>query len=206
MDDGSMTPEDQADNDMDYDENCEENSYSNGSSSSFSPDKLASPLQHKLDLSASPTRSDGVNPRVEHLIALFKDLSSTEQMETFTRLLDESNMANLRHLRAKIEPHFQRDFLSCLPVELGMKIINNLSGKDLMRVAHVSRNWRFMSEVDKIWKNLSEDDYYLYPEPSDRVNGAWHGTALSGGVSIPEHMNPDNLTVHRFLKLQKYGE
>lgn len=39
-------------------------------------------------------------------------------MDAFTRLLQESNMTNIRQLRAIIEPHFQRDFLSCLPVEV----------------------------------------------------------------------------------------
>ncbi|CAI2354131.1 unnamed protein product [Caenorhabditis sp. 36 PRJEB53466] len=206
MDDGSMTPEDQEpviDNEMEFDDNCEENSYSNGS---FSADKLSSPLQQKLDLSASPSRSDGVNPRVEHLVALFKDLTSNEQMEALNRFLQESNMTNIRTLRALIEPHFQRDFLSCLPVELGMKILHNLNGKDLLKVANVSKNWRFMSETDKIWKKLGEKMIHVHPDPSDRVNGAWAPTAIALGVNIPEHAPACDFTLYRYMKLQKFGE
>lgn len=129
-----------------------------------------SPLQNKLDLSASPTRTDDVNPRVEQLVAVFKvnnnhmtvrnqilspcldhaaydritevsknvpkarkllanqwlwktketlqDMAPQEQLDVFTRMIEESSMNNIRHLRSVIEPHFQRDFLSCLPVEV----------------------------------------------------------------------------------------
>ncbi|CAB02129.2 F-box/WD repeat-containing protein sel-10 [Caenorhabditis elegans] len=211
MDDGSMTPEDQepvTDNDMEYNDNGEESSYSNGSSSSYNADKLSSsrPLQHKLDLSASPSRNNDLNPRVEHLIALFKDLSSAEQMDAFTRLLQESNMTNIRQLRAIIEPHFQRDFLSCLPVELGMKILHNLTGYDLLKVAQVSKNWKLISEIDKIWKSLGVEEFKHHPDPTDRVTGAWQGTAIAAGVTIPDHIQPCDLNVHRFLKLQKFGD
>ncbi|EGT42641.1 hypothetical protein CAEBREN_13734 [Caenorhabditis brenneri] len=209
MDDGSMTPEDQElpnDTDMDFDDNVEENSYSNGSSSSYSADKLSSPLQQKLDLSASPSRIVDVNPRVEHLSALFKDLSPNEQMEALTRLLSETNITNIRQLRAIIEPHFQRDFLSCLPVELGLKILHNLNGMDLMKVAQVSKNWKLISEIDKIWKSLGNGAVNNHELPTERITGAWQATAVSVGVVIPDHIPACELNIHRFMKMQKYGE
>uniref|UniRef100_A0A1I7U2T6 F-box domain-containing protein n=1 Tax=Caenorhabditis tropicalis TaxID=1561998 RepID=A0A1I7U2T6_9PELO len=206
MDDGSMTPEDQEPaTEMELDDNSDEGSYSNGSTSSFSADKLSTPLQMKLDLSASPTRGSDINPRVEHLVTLFKDLSTAEQMDAFTRLLTVSDMSNLRQLRAIIEPHFQRDFLSCLPVEIGMKILQNLHGCDLMKVAQVSKNWKLMSEIDTIWKCLSDEDFLKHPEPTDRTTGAWAATAMTAGITIPDHVPHCALDVQRFMKQNKYG-
>ncbi|CAO4376103.1 unnamed protein product [Caenorhabditis nigoni] len=210
MDEGSMTPEDQEpepaiDQDMEFDDNLEENSYSNGSGSSYNADKLSSPLQHKLDLSASPTQNTEANPRVEHLVALFKDLTVAEQMEAFVRLVQESNMSNIRQMRAIIEPHFQKDFLSCLPVEIGIKILQNLNSTDLMKVAQVSKNWKMLSEVEKVWKSLEDRGFKNLLEPSDRTRGAWEATAVIPGVNIPDHVNQCEINIHRLVKLLKYG-
>lgn len=38
------------------------------------------------------------------------------------------------------------------------------------------------------------------------MNGAWTATALAAGVNIPDHVQLCDLNVHRFLKLQKFGE
>lgn len=47
-----------------------------------------------------------------------------------------------------------------------MKILHNLTGYDLLKVAQVSKNWKLISEIDKIWKSLGVEEFKHHPDPT----------------------------------------
>ncbi|CAI5450851.1 unnamed protein product [Caenorhabditis angaria] len=176
------------------------------SCSSSSVTKLSTQFQLELNASSPSHNNPQSNPKVDNLVQLFKELSESEQCETFTRLLYETSMSNIRHLRHLIEPFFQRDFLSCLPIELGVQIVSHLEGTERIKLSHVSQNWKLVSEVDSNWRSICSKTVLSLPDPSNRIYGAWAATAVGQGVNIPDHCVMDNFSVTRMDKmLSKHG-
>uniref|UniRef100_A0A183BYI6 F-box domain-containing protein n=1 Tax=Globodera pallida TaxID=36090 RepID=A0A183BYI6_GLOPA len=61
-------------------------------------------------------------------------------------------LSMFEHLQSVIEPYLQIDFLSFLPKELSLKIINYLSPSDLaLSASGVSRFWRSLAEDKLLW-------------------------------------------------------
>ncbi|CAB3398919.1 unnamed protein product [Caenorhabditis bovis] len=191
-----MTPEQEAEEDM-----CQDQSSSNYDSelSNNAQDKLSRKLDLQHDLTASPSRP--TNPDVEHWIELFRSIPQRDQIEALTRLIQETSMDNIRHLKHLIEPHFQRDFLSCLPLELGVKILTNMAGSDIIKLAGVSHNWKMITELDLIWRRLCDTSLLNLPPPTNRVEGAWENTAISATVDIPDHMSTADFQQYRTFKM-----
>ena len=64
-----------------------------------------------------------------------------------------------------VNPSLKCDFLSLLPVELGLNVVSHLDLKSLCSAAQVSRKWRQIIDSDeKAWKHLFDADGYILQE------------------------------------------
>lgn len=70
------------------------------------------------------------------------------------------------HLIADVvNPSLKCDFLSLLPMELGLNIVSHLDLKSLCSAAQVSKKWRQIIDSDeKAWKRLFDADGYVLQE------------------------------------------
>ena len=76
----------------------------------------------------------------------FSDWSRDERLIALNDLINLCDMSVVRHMMAKIEPHFQRDFISLLPKELALYVLSFLEPKDLSNAARTCRYWRILGE------------------------------------------------------------
>ncbi|XGW02855.1 hypothetical protein V3C99_014690 [Haemonchus contortus] len=136
----------------------------------------------------------------------FQAMSRRCQRNALLQLISTCGLQHVRHVRQLIEPHFQKDFLSHLPVELAIQIVANLPMADIVRAARVSRFWRDICEDDRMWRLKCErEGLEPLPVPSERVAGAWEQTAMGNGVTIVDHYKGAELEQHRKIREQSYG-
>ncbi|CAD6196126.1 unnamed protein product [Caenorhabditis auriculariae] len=141
--------------------------------------------------------------QIGEFISIFNKLARSNQRLALTALVESSAMPHIRHLRQLIEPHFQRDFLSFLPIELADIILKSLDPKDFLVVARVSHNWRMISEDEHYWKSRCEElslSQHL-PAPTSRVDGAWGSAEEMPGVLLHDHLAYDPWCKFREQKL-----
>ena len=76
----------------------------------------------------------------------FMKWSGEERLYALDALIYKCDMSIVRHIMAKIEPHFQRDFISLLPKELALYVLSFLEPRDLCRAAQTCKYWRILAE------------------------------------------------------------
>ncbi len=76
----------------------------------------------------------------------FHSWNNEERISSLDALVDLCDMSLIRHLMAKIEPLFQRDFISLLPKELALYVLSFMEPKDLCRAAQTCKYWRILAE------------------------------------------------------------
>lgn len=85
---------------------------------------------------------DGLNCWLDKFHSWTRD----ERLIALNDLIGLCDMSVVRHMMAKIEPHFQRDFISLLPKELALYVLSFLDPKDLCNAAKTCRYWRILGE------------------------------------------------------------
>eukprot|EP00111_Clytia_hemisphaerica_P004411 TCONS_00012615-protein len=93
----------------------------------------------------------------------FHDWSRDERLIALNDLIGLCDMSVVRHMMAKIEPHFQRDFISLLPKELALYVLSFLEPKDLSNAARTCRYWRILGEDNLLWKEKCHEYQLFYP-------------------------------------------
>ncbi|KAI1707334.1 WD domain, g-beta repeat domain-containing protein [Ditylenchus destructor] len=88
----------------------------------------------------------------------FKTMPKETQSEALRELVEFCSPSNVKHLQKFIAPHFQKDFISLLPKELSLKIINYLMPVDLMHAALSCKYWRSIAEDPRIWTEKCQQD------------------------------------------------
>ena len=76
----------------------------------------------------------------------FKLWGREERLQAINELIGLCDMSIVRHMMAKIEPYFQRDFISLLPKELALYVLSFLEPKHLCKAAMTCRYWRVLAE------------------------------------------------------------
>ncbi|CAJ0919338.1 unnamed protein product, partial [Mesorhabditis belari] len=107
-----------------------------------------------------------------------------------------------------IEPLFQKDFLSQLPVEVAYRIIAYLTPCDLTLCARVSRTWQRICEDDRTWRQKClEKGYVKFDVPSFRFlgGGAANRANEEAGITIP-HMDLQAAHQNRREREIAYGQ
>lgn len=87
----------------------------------------------------------------------FSTWSRDERLIALNDLIGLCDMSIVRHMMAKIEPHFQRDFISLLPKELALYVLSFLEPKDLSNAARTCRYWRILGDDNLLWKEKCHD-------------------------------------------------
>ena len=76
----------------------------------------------------------------------FQHWNNEERTSALNSLVELCDMSLVRHLMAKIEPLFQRDFISLLPKELALYVLSFMEPRDLCRAAQTCKYWRILAE------------------------------------------------------------
>ncbi|KAM3717520.1 F-box/WD repeat-containing protein [Dirofilaria immitis] len=141
--------------------------------------------QREEDVEKSQEAEHQINENVFTWIKQFKMLSSSDQMDALTDLIDECSLDHIRHLRSVIEPFFQKDFIKELPKEIALHVMCFLSPADIARISLTCRYWHNLAEDNRLWRKKCEEiNVRAIDEPSDRKSGAWAETASTNGIEI----------------------
>nr|XP_049597616.1 F-box/WD repeat-containing protein 7 [Syngnathus scovelli] len=84
--------------------------------------------------------------------------SGPERLLVLDHLIDVCETGQLKHVMQLIQPHFQRDFISLLPKELALYVLNFLAPKDLLRAAQTCRYWRILAEDNLLWREKCHEE------------------------------------------------
>lgn len=93
-----------------------------------------------------PSKISGPPAALANWLNEFQIWNNEERTSAINSLVELCDMSLVRHLMAKIEPLFQRDFISLLPKELALYVLSFLEPKDLCRAAQTCRYWRILAE------------------------------------------------------------
>ena len=93
-----------------------------------------------------PSKASGPPAALDNWLNGFQNWNNEERTSAINSLVELCDMSLVRHLMAKIEPLFQRDFISLLPKELALYVLSFLEPKDLCRAAQTCRYWRILAE------------------------------------------------------------
>uniref|UniRef100_A0A915E3J0 F-box domain-containing protein n=1 Tax=Ditylenchus dipsaci TaxID=166011 RepID=A0A915E3J0_9BILA len=81
----------------------------------------------------------------------FRVMPKDIQSDALKELVELCSVNQVTHLQNVIAPHFKRDFVSCLPREISLKILSYLSPKDLVRGALLCKCWKQLMEDSMLW-------------------------------------------------------
>ncbi|OZC08836.1 F-box domain protein [Onchocerca flexuosa] len=156
--------------------------------------------QKEKDYEKSQEAEHQINENLLIWIKQFKMLSSSDQMDALTDLVNECSLDHIRHLRSVIEPFFQKDFIKELPKEIALHVMCFLSPADIARISLTCRYWRNLAEDNRLWRKKCEEvNVTAMDEPRqvtvriaaislsilvDRKSGAWAETASTSGIEI----------------------
>jgi len=98
------------------------------------------------------SKTTGPPVALAHWLSEFNNWNNEERTSAINSLVELCDMSLVRHLMAKIEPLFQRDFISLLPKELALYVLSFMEPKDLCRAAQTCRYWRILAEDNLLWR------------------------------------------------------
>ncbi|KAK0410128.1 hypothetical protein QR680_004962 [Steinernema hermaphroditum] len=117
----------------------------------------------------------------------FKMMSDSVQIEALSGLIEACSMKQVRHIQTKIQPYFQKDFISLLPRETALRILEMLPPEDIVRASLTSRKWHVLTEDEMLWRaKCVEYNIRELPAPAYRLSEAWRKFPMrtSAGVEI----------------------
>lgn len=139
-----------------------------GSTALLSP--LPSPEQQTPPLSSPPTPTLPIGTGHEiaamyslpSLVSHFDSLPDKLQQHILMQLLRRSRMPTIQRVTAYASPALRRDFISTLPHELAIHVLQFVDAKSLTRATRVNKKWRRMIDSERsVWKQrLIDDDLY----------------------------------------------
>ncbi|KAI9880441.1 MAG: SCF ubiquitin ligase complex subunit cdc4 [Pleopsidium flavum] len=99
------------------------------------------------------------------MLESFEAMPSEMKTYVMYQLLRRCPKPALQFVADVISPALKCDFLSLLPIELGLNIVKYLDVKTLCRAAQVSKRWRHLVDSNEnAWKQLFDRDGYVLPE------------------------------------------
>lgn len=144
--------------------------------------QLLSPRSRRIELPESSLTSS--NPQlptptimdVPTMLDSFDALPEKMQTYVMYQLLRRCTKPTLHFVADVVNPALKCDFISLLPTELSLHIINSLDVKSMCNAAQVCRKWRELIDTnDFAWKTLLEQDGYVLPENEleRAINEGW---------------------------------
>ena len=115
---------------------------------------LSNRLPESRDMMSIPTMLDS-----------FGNMPAEMKSYVMYQLLRRCPKPVLHFVADVVNPSLKCDFLSLLPLELGLNVISHLDLKSLCNAAQVSKKWRQIVDSDeKAWKHLFDADGYALQE------------------------------------------
>ncbi|ORX63054.1 WD40 repeat-like protein [Hesseltinella vesiculosa] len=100
----------------------------------------------------------------EQVKCTFQHLSSRQQEQLLTDIIDQCDHTQLAYLHNLIAPRLKVDFLKRLPMEIALAILSHIDKPfTLAQIARVSRHWNKLLKDDSIWKRLCAKYAYDIP-------------------------------------------
>ncbi|KJE94408.1 archipelago beta form [Capsaspora owczarzaki ATCC 30864] len=116
----------------------------------------------------------GGNNDARSWVGQFTQSSPALQAQLLETLLRCCSLSQLRVAESLLEPLFRRDFISLLPHELALSILQHLDVDTLITAARVSRSWRRVIDDDAMWRlkcdQLKIDDSFFLQAVPRPVN------------------------------------
>ncbi|KZT52734.1 WD40 repeat-like protein [Calocera cornea HHB12733] len=101
------------------------------------------------------------------LLTQYSQLPSPLQTQVLLSLLKLSPLSVLRSADGFITPALSRDFLSLLPTELSLQILQCIDLRSLLRCCRVCRNWRDLIDNEMpLWRSLLKHYKLWFEDPS----------------------------------------
>ena len=120
------------------------------------------------------SQSDVISHEVVKWVEGFKHFSDTDKLGALDLLSDMCDTGQARYILKKIEPRFQRDFITLLPKELAMSILRYLEPKDLLNAMRTCKSWKILCDDSLLWKDkcraLPEIPNHYYDDDSDNLD------------------------------------
>ena len=120
------------------------------------------------------SQSDMISHEVIKWVEGFKNFSDTDKLGALDLLSDMCDTGQARYILKKIEPRFQRDFITLLPKELAMSILRYLEPKDLLNAMRTCKSWKVLCDDSLLWKDkcraLPEIPNHYYDGDSDNLD------------------------------------
>eukprot|EP00794_Sanderia_malayensis_P015617 gene15616-17191_t len=113
-----------------------------------------------------PSKVSGPPAALQPWLDDFLSWNNEERTSSLDSLVELCDMSLIRHLMAKIEPLFQRDFISLLPKELALYVLSFIDPKDLCRAAQTCKYWRILAEDTLLWREKCKE-YEVEVEAED---------------------------------------
>lgn len=82
----------------------------------------------------------------------FKKFTDEQKLSALDLLIDSCDTSQVRYILGKIEPRFQRDFISLLPKELSIYVLQLLEPNDLLNAARTCKAWKTLCDDTLLWK------------------------------------------------------
>ncbi|CAF0756463.1 unnamed protein product [Didymodactylos carnosus] len=117
--------------------------------------------------SPSPTPSSKKpSSSILEWIAQFNQMTSDDRTSAIDLFIQNcsSDTSQLKYLRNKIEPYFQRDFIQDLPRELALQVLRYLPASDLSRASRTCRVWNEIINDVLLWKRLCQSQQIQYKD------------------------------------------
>ncbi|GMS81934.1 hypothetical protein PENTCL1PPCAC_4109, partial [Pristionchus entomophagus] len=150
-----------------------------------------------------------VNEEEREWIETFQKMSMASQKAVLGHLVEGAEPIVVHFLKRVIEPHFQRDFISCLPAEISLKILEKLPPNSLCQIQRVCSRWASLGDDDNLWKKKCTYEYLEWlPSPTIRVRGLWDqqpGHCSARSVEVPGMMSHHDLIRHRAERRVAFG-
>ncbi|CAG8496300.1 11995_t:CDS:2 [Diversispora eburnea] len=105
-----------------------------------------------------------VTTQFEKVLSNFKKLDKEQRKLFLTALVEECNPHEIYTLRQILQCkcYGKFDIISALPLELSIKIFQQLDGKDLCHCREVNRKWKNITQDSTIWKTKCSEILTLY--------------------------------------------
>lgn len=113
------------------------------------------------------SQSETVSQEVLNWVDGFKQFSESDKLGALDLLTDMCDTSQARYILKKIEPRFQRDFITLLPKELAMSILRYLEPGDLLNATRTCKSWKVLCDDSLLWR----DKCKVLPEISNHYEG-----------------------------------
>ncbi|KAF2401011.1 WD40 repeat-like protein [Trichodelitschia bisporula] len=145
-------------------------------------------------------RSDMVD-KIPEMLANFDSFPPQLQTYVMYQLLRRCQKPTLSLVADMVNPALKVDFLTALPVEMGLEVLKHLDVQSMCRAAQVSKKWRQIVDGNETyWRERLEREKFIMPEGEVEraVREGWGWQFSSGPNSCERNLSPEESLLGSF--------